>query len=211
MVRRTWFLGVLLVLSVVSSAVAQDQRDALALYRAGRFQEAVEVTLDEIEETPRNMDSYAVLCWSLLGLNRYEDALQWGERALQISRFDHRLVGVVAEANYALGNNIEALDALEEYVAIAPTGTLIPVVYYMMGEIFLRFGEFFHADIALTTAVYHNGTNARWWTRLGFAREQAEAYESAREAYNRAIQLSPGGGAAEARRGLERLPVSPSG
>ena len=188
---------------------AQNPADALALYRSGQYQQAVEVTISEIEETPRNMDSYAVLCWSLLALRRYEDALTWGNRGLEISRFDHRLVGVVAEANYALGNDLEALSSLEEYVAIAPTGTLIPVVYYMMGEIFLRFGEFHHADIALTTAVYHNGSNAAWWTRLGFAREQAESYAAARAAYSRAIQLAPT--STEARRGLDRLPAGASG
>lgn len=210
MIRRTVLTLVLLPL-VCGLLVAQDPDDALALYRSGQFEQAVEVTLEEIEQTPRNMDSYAVLCWSLLALRRYEDALSWGRRALEISRFDHRLVGVVAEANYALGNDLDALSFLEEYVAIAPTGTLIPAIYYMMGEIFLRFGEYHHADIALTTAVFHSNANASWWTRLGFAREQAGSYDSARDAYNRAIQLAPGSGSIDAQRGLERLPTGSAG
>lgn len=206
MMRRA-VVALVLLLFVCGLVVAQNQDDALALYRSGQYEQAVEVTLNEIEQMPRNMDSYAVLCWSLLALRRYEDALSWGRRALEISRFDHRLVGVVAEANYALGNDLDALSFLEEYVAIAPTGSLIPFVYYMMGEIFLRFGEYHHADIALTTAVFHNNANANWWTRLGFAREQAGAIDAAREAYNRAIQLAPGSGSTEAQRGLERLPT----
>jgi tetratricopeptide (TPR) repeat protein len=201
--------AVILLFFVASFLVAQDAADALALYRQGRYQDAVDVCLAEIESMPRNMDSYAVLGWSLLALRRYEDALTYGNRALEISRFDHRLVGIVAEAHFALGNDLESLSYLEEYVAIAPTGSIIAVVYYMMGEVFLRFGEYHHADIALTTAVYHNGDNAAWWTRLGFAREQAESFAAAREAYNRAIQLSPG--TTEARRGLERLPAERAG
>lgn len=199
--RKLILIGFLCALPALLTA--QNTRDALALYRQGRYQDAVTVCLQEIEATPRNMDSYAVLGWSLLALRRYEDALRYGTQALDISRFDHRLVGIVAEAHFALGNDMDALSYLEEYVAIAPTGSIIAVVYYMMGEIFLRFGEYHHADIALSTAVYHNDDNANWWTRLGFAREQAASPVSAREAYNRAIQLAPG--TTEARRGLERL------
>ncbi|MFP4301828.1 MAG: tetratricopeptide repeat protein [Spirochaetaceae bacterium] len=200
--RRT--MGVVLFLIVAGGALwGQTRPDALQLYRQGRYDEAVEVTLEELEETPRNMNSYTVLGWSLLALGRYEDALDYGARALEISRYDNRIVQIVAEAHYRLGNNIEALDYLEEYVAIAPTGDLIDQVYFFMGEVFMRLGEYNNADVAFSTAVYHKGDDARWWSRLGYARELARDFSSAAEAYEQALDLNSS--LTEARRGLDRI------
>lgn len=198
-------IAVALVLSaiVVGVAPAQERPDALELYRNGNYQRAVEVTLTEIEEQPRNMDAYTVLGWSLLALGRHEDALQYGLRALEISRFDARIIHIVAESHYFLGNYLDSLGYFEEYVAVAPTGDLVDQVYFTMGEIFLRFGEYHHADAAISTAVYLDNDIAAWWSRLGFAREQAAEYAYALEAYERALELNPN--LADAARGLERV------
>jgi tetratricopeptide (TPR) repeat protein len=202
MMRRALAL-VLLVGFVAGSLWGQSRQDALQLYRQGRYEEAVEVTLEELEETPRNMNSYTVLGWSLLALGRYQDALDYGMRALEISRYDTRIVQIVAEAHYRLGNNLQALNYLEEYVAIAPTGDLIDQVYFFMGEVFMRLGEYNNADVAFSTAVYHNGDNARWWSRLGYARELARDFAYAQQAYQEALALNSA--LTEARRGLDRI------
>jgi cytochrome c-type biogenesis protein CcmH/NrfG len=57
--------------------------------------------------------------------------------------------------------------------------------------------------------VYLDNDIASWWSRLGFAREQAEEYAHAVEAYERALELNPN--LAEARRGLERVQVELAG
>jgi tetratricopeptide (TPR) repeat protein len=72
-----------------------------------------------------------------------------------------------------------------------------------MGEIFIRLGEYHHADIAFTTAVYHFPNSARWWSRLGYAREMAEDWKYSAEAYDKALQLNSS--YTEAVRGLGRV------
>lgn len=196
-------LLVVLLIGLTTPIWAQDRPDALALYRQGSYEEAVEVTLEELEETPRNMNSYTVLGWSLLALGRYQDALDYGLQALTISRYDSRIVQIVSEAHYRMGNNLEALNYLEEYVAVAPTGDLIDQVYFFMGEVFMRLGEYNNADVAFSTAVYHNGDDARWWSRLGYAREQAGDLPYAQRAYEQALALDSG--LTEAQRGLNRV------
>ncbi len=191
----------LLVMS--SSIAAQTRPDALVLYRQGQFDRAVEITLEELQENPRNLDSYTVLGWSLLALRRYEDALDYGNRGLEISRFDHRLVHIVGEAHYQLGNYPEALQFLQNYAALAPQGALIDEVYFLIGEIHIQFEEYHHADIAMTAALYLDDSRARWWARLGYAREMAGSPEYARQAYEAALQRDPN--LIEARSGLERL------
>lgn len=186
--------------------MAQDRPDALVLYRQGQFQQAVTITLQELEENPSNLDAYTVLGWSLLALNRLDDALEYGRRGMQVSRFDHRIVHILGETNYRLGNYLEALQFFQDYAALAPAGRQIDQVYYLMGEIFIRFEEYNHADIALTTAMTLNDTRPAWWARLGYAREMAGDTEGARTAYREALERNPN--LPEARSGLDRVSAS---
>ena len=199
----TVLLFVLLHTVMVGSVVAQTRPDALVLYRQGQYERAVYVTLAELDEDPGNLDAYTVLGWSLLALGRYDDALVYGQRGLDVSRFDHRIVHIVGEANYQLGNNIDALQYLQNYAALAPLGTLIDEVYYLMGEIHIRLEEYHHADIALTAAVFLDDNRARWWARLGYAREMAGSEDFALEAYRSALERNPN--LIEAQRGVDRL------
>ncbi|MDC7126495.1 MAG: tetratricopeptide repeat protein [Spirochaetales bacterium] len=169
---------------------AQDKEDALVQYRNGNYDRAISICSDEIKRMPNNMDSYVVLGWSYLKKGDYQNALDSGLQGLKITRYDARVVEIVGEADYYLGKNLDALKYFEEYSVIAPTGDRIELVYYYMGEIFIRLGEYHHADIAFTTAVYHYPNLARWWARLGYAREMAEDWKYARTAYEKAIQLN---------------------
>ena len=77
------------------------------------------------------------------------------------------------------------------------------MVYYYMGEIFIRQGKFSHADIALTTAVHFIPGNAAWWVRLAYTRENAGDLVSAVAAYERALSLNSQ--LTDAQRGLDRI------
>ncbi len=187
---------------------AQNRPDALELYRQGEFEQAVQVCLQELEErgsdqTRLRMNSYTVLGWSYIRLGQYQNALELSQEARKESRYDIRIIENEAEAMFYLGRNMEALSLFEEYVSLSPTGERIDVVYYFMGEIFLRLGEYRHADIAFATALHHSDEVARWWARLGYAREQLDDKTGAESAYGRALELQPS--LEEARVGLERI------
>ncbi len=168
-------------------------RDALQMYRDGKYQAAVEETLAEIKATPRNIDSYVVLGWSLLALSRYQEALDWAKKALTVSPYDERVIEILGEASYRLNKNQDALKYFQQYVSLVPGGAnrLIDDVYYFMAETYIRLGDLNHADIALSTAIHFQPNEALYWTRLGYVREQLKQYASALEAYNRALQLNP--------------------
>ena len=182
---------------------AQERPDALARYREGAYEEAVEITLREIEDTPRSRDSYSVLCWSLIELRRYDEALTRAQEAYGFAPNDPRIVEVLGEAFFYLGKNLDALSFFERYAVIADTGDRIDRIYYFMGEIFIRLGEYNHADIAFSTAVYHSPNVSAWWARLGYAREMAKDYPSALFAYDQALSLNPN--LTDANRGRERV------
>ena len=191
MKNRVLIIGLLLVLASSVAVSAQDRADALVEYKKGNYDAAIEICLNEIKNMPRNLDSYVVLGWSYIKTGDYQEALEAGQAGLEVSQYDVRMIEIVAESNYYLGKNLESLKYFEEYAVLAPTGDRIELAYFFMGEIFIRLGEYNHADIAFTTAVYHFPNSARWWSRLGYAREMAEDWKYSLDAYNKALQLNP--------------------
>ncbi|MDR1838346.1 MAG: tetratricopeptide repeat protein [Treponema sp.] len=177
--------------------------DALAEYRAGNFERAIQICRDEINIDPDNLEAHVVICWSLIRLNRYEEALRYARTGRAIHRFDSRITEILGEIYFFQGFNNEALQYFQEYLSIAPEGQRIETVYYFMGEIYIRQGKFRHADIALTTAVYWVPGNAAWWVRLAYARENAGDLSSSLEAYERALSLNSQ--LADAQRGMDRI------
>ncbi|MDR2743085.1 MAG: tetratricopeptide repeat protein [Treponema sp.] len=183
-------------------AAAQDQPDALVEYRNRNYESAVAICKDELLVNPNNLESHVVLCWSLISLGRYEEALNYARQGLNLSRYDPRIVEILGEISYYQGRNQESLQFFQEYVNLAPEGGRIDMVYYFIGEIYIRLGRFRHADIALSTAVHYVPGNAAWWTRLAYARENAGDLQEAVRAYQRALALNAQ--YFDARRGLDR-------
>lgn len=181
---------------------AQDRPDALEEYRNGNYERSIEICRAEITENPNNVESHVVICWSLVRLGRYSEALTYARTGRNISRYDVRIIENLGEICYYLGQNAEALRHFQEYINLAPEGARIETVYYLMGEIYIRLGRFRHADVALSTAVYHVPGSAAWWTRLAYARENAGDLLEAATAYERALSLNAQ--SSDARRGLER-------
>ncbi len=200
--KKVIFFGAALFF-VTLSVFGQSKPDALLLYQNGNYEEAIKVCEEELALRPGNMDSYSVLGWSLIRLGRYQDALERARDGLKIARYDARIVEIIGESYFYLGKNLDALKWFEEYVSLAPSGGRIDSVYFFMGELFIRMGEYNHADIAFTTAVYHAPNIARWWSRLGYAREMARDFKYSIEAYNKALQLDPS--FPDAKRGKERV------
>ncbi len=202
--KRSFIIAAILSVLTVS-AFAQNKRDALALYQTKNYKEAIEVCEEEIRSDPDHVDSYVVMCWSLVRNMEYARAEQVAYDGLKISRYDIRLIEVLGEAKYFLGKNSEALKQFQEYLSLAPdrTGARVGTAYYYMGEIYIRQTKFQHADIALSAAVRKDPLSDSWWTRLGYAREMAGNYYEALNAYDEALKLNPS--KTDASRGKDRV------
>ena len=196
-----WAFCLFLLLPV--TLYAQTRPDALQAYREGDYERSVQICRSEIAENRNNIESHVVICWSLMMLGRYEEAMTYAIAGRNLSRYDIRTIRNLGEVSYYLGRNNEALQHFQEYISLAPAGTRVETIYYFMGEIYIRMGRFRHADIALSTAVHRVPGNATWWTRLAYARENAGDFLEAVTAYERALALNPQLG--DARRGLDRV------
>jgi predicted Zn-dependent protease len=169
-------------------ARAQDRPDALRLYVDGKYDEARRASLSELAASPGEVDPYVILSWSLIALKRYADAENYALKGYALRR-DPRLTEVLGETAYFLGRNDAALRNFQNYVAAVAEGGRVGIAYYYMGEIYLRLGRFGHADIAFSTALQYSSGSARWWTRLGYAREKYGDAIHALEAYKKALAI----------------------
>ncbi len=187
--------AVLLVLSgaFAPGLPAQAARpDALKLYREGRFEESRVVCLQEISQDPANIEPYVVLGWSLVALGRYADAEVYARKAYDEVRKDPRVMETLGESSFFLGRNDQALRWFQAYVTALPEGSRVASSYQYMGEIYIRISRWGHADIALRTALQFEPSNARWWARLGYAREMGGDLRYSLEAYDAALKINPG-------------------
>ncbi len=202
--KKRIFLAIFLFIFIVTSLFSQTKKDALKLYRNGDYAEAIKVCQEEITAKPNNMDSYVVLCWSLVKNKQYTEAEFWAKKGREISFYDQRIIEILAEAKYYLGKNMESLSLFQEYISLVPAnGSRVGAAYYFMAEIYVRMGKFNHADIAFSQAVKTEPLNDAWWTRLGYVREMTKNYKLSALAYEKAISLNNLN--TEAKRGKERV------
>jgi len=171
-------------------AWSQDKPDALRLYVDGKYEDARQACLTELSVAPANVESYVVLSWSLIALHRYADADNYAQKGYAIRR-DTRLIETLGETAYFLGRNDAALRNFQDYVAAVSEGGRVGIAYYYMGELYLRLGRFGHADIAFSTALQYSPGSAKWWTRLGYARERYGDQVNALDAYRKALAIDP--------------------
>ena len=198
------FLSLILSSSMFSPLLFAQKADALALYRAGKYAESVAVCEQELLQNPKNVNSYVVLCWSLVGKKDYAKAEAKAIEGRNISSTDTRLIEILAEAKYYQGKNAGALEYFQLYIANAPPGSSdIGFAYLYMGEIYIRQAKYQHADMAFSAAVHEQPSKyAYWWTRCGYAREMVGNYETAKTAYEKALSLDPS--SPDAARGKKR-------
>ena len=183
---------------------SQMKQDALVLYNNGKYAESVAVCEQELAENPNRIESYVVMCWSLVRNKQYSEAEQRATDGLKISPYDLRLIEILGEARYYLGKNNGAMEQFQRYVSSAPeSGSRVGTAYYYMGEIYIRQARYQHADISLTAAVKKEPLLDSWWVRLGYAREMAKNYYEAANAYDEALRLNPA--SVEADRGRTRV------
>jgi tetratricopeptide (TPR) repeat protein len=182
---------------------AQEKPDARKEWLAGNYTRAIEICEEEIKVTPRNRDSYTVLCWALVDNKQYAEAEVRATAALKFAPEDVRIIEILGEAKYFLDKNGEALSLFQSYISLTrEDATRLGRVYYMTGEIYIKQAKYEHADIALSMAVRLEPKMGSWWSRLGYAREMARDYRNAIVAYDKALQQNPS--LADAARGKSR-------
>jgi tetratricopeptide (TPR) repeat protein len=177
-------------LAVFSGAAQSSSSESQRLYNQGQYEASRKAALEAIAANASDVDSYVVLCSDLLALERWADAQNYALKAYALRR-DPRVTEILGEAAFNLGSNDAALKHFQNYVTAVPEGASVGRAYYFIGEIYLRLARYAHADIAFSTALQFVPGNARWWARLGWAREKANDRQGALSAYASALAIEP--------------------
>lgn len=200
-----------------TAPAAQQRADALLLYKQGRdleiagkrteaiarYREAVTVCDRELAADATRMDSYTVKCWSLFRLGSYRDVVSVGTAGLKV-KYDARIVEVMGEAYYYLGDDANTIKYLQKYIETSGEwADRVSTAYFFMAESYMRQKKFDHADIAYSMATHRDPGIARWWMRYASAVEALGEYARASELYSKALKLSPA--LEEAKQGLARV------
>ncbi|MCL2270204.1 MAG: tetratricopeptide repeat protein [Treponema sp.] len=167
------------------------------------YNEAVRICLDEISRNAATRTTYTVIAWTMQRQRRYADVISWGERGLRIYPDEHRIVEIMGEAYFYLGNYERSLTYMQRYTNALPQGDRASIAFFFIGEIYRLTQKYHHADIAYTTALRIEPNIALWWYRLASVREQINDRNPAIEAYQQALRYNPN--YREARDGLTRL------
>ena len=211
---RIYFLFILVLLLSVpvfsQNNASQSFYSGRTLEAQGRmdeamfhYNEAVRISLDEINRNVATDNSYVILTWTLQRQQRFNEVITWGERGLARNPNNHRLIEIMGEAYFYLDDYDRSLNLMQRYVSVSPQGDRVSTAYFFIGEIFRLRRQFRHADIAYTTALQIDPGMPLWWYRLGLVRESLRDFSFAIEAYERALRINPT--YQEALQGLERV------
>ncbi len=176
--------------SAISVPVGMNGSDLLRMSQEGKNNEVALLAPEILRKNPQDIDGYIGFAWSLNALKEYQKALNVAQAGYAKSK-DPRLAQAMGEALYNLGENAQALSYFQEYLSKFPEGGKAAVTFYLCGELYIRMGKYNHADIAFSSALQYNSSNARWWTRLGWVREKTSRYLLALKAYEQAVSLNP--------------------
>ena len=128
--KNKLLFAILLLNFTTLFAQNQTRQDALVLYHN------VQVCEEELKENPNRIESYVVMCWSLVKNKQYAEAEQRATEGLAISPYDLRLIEILGEAKFYLGKNAGAMEQFQKYVGSASeSGSRVGSSYYFMGEI----------------------------------------------------------------------------
>jgi tetratricopeptide (TPR) repeat protein len=188
-VRRLVSL-LILGLAMAGLSAQSPTTEAQKLYAQGRYEESRKLALEALLADAGDIDAYVLLCQDFLALGRWADAQNYALKAYALRR-DPRLSEILGEAAFNQGANEVALRWFQDYVTNVPEGSSVGAAFSFMGEIFLRQARYAHADIAFSTALQFSPANARWWARLGWAREKGNDRSGALNAYVTALRLEP--------------------
>ncbi|NIZ46633.1 hypothetical protein PVA44_04940 [Entomospira nematocerorum] len=205
-------LILLILLSQLHIIVAQTQQDrairqASIALKERRYEDAIrlidesQIIAEKLKYPTVYFEGMITKIRALVELGRYEEALSSAVEIETGAKKDSRLMQLLGEIYFYMGEGIRALPYFADYIAYNPTGDAVGRTYYQMAEVYLLQGRYYQAEIALTTAVYHNPSADRWWFRLGYTREQVSTLvsgserifmlNSAKTAYERAVQINP--------------------
>lgn len=183
--RRTMLVvaaGVLLTLTTLTYRQAGTWSDTITLFEAAAA------------NVPRNWKAHRVLADQYLGNGEYQRAIEHCELGIQLGRENDKLFSTYGRALFELGRRKEALEALEQAVALDPQDSLS---HANLGWVYCQIGQYESARRELAAAAETLEPEAlphakvTVYANWGMALAQLERLSEALEKFKLALAADP--------------------
>jgi tetratricopeptide (TPR) repeat protein/membrane protease YdiL (CAAX protease family) len=156
---------------------------------SNRWEAAADDFRSATESAPSNSLAYAWLGYSLLGLERYQEAVIACETAVGLDPERTNTWYYLGGGNYSLGNYKASADAYQTYVSLKPEGAR---GYYGLFRALFQLGRLREAEQACRRAVDINPTNSLYQAELGQCLDRLGRYGEAVQVLQKALVLKSG-------------------
>lgn len=154
----------------------------------GRIEDAASALMEAVRLQPNHLEANQMLGVALGRLGRTGEAFTYLDRAASLSPNAFWPLLEKAQIYLNLGDNQQALDALQQAVARRNDQ---PYTFELMAQAYVGAGQTEQAAEAWQRAIELNPGNARYYVRLGDLWQQAGRMDRAIAAYREALKLDP--------------------
>lgn len=177
------------VLIANSVGIFSQELAPYALFKAGKYREAIAKGQELIDADTANISSYSVMGWSYLNLGQWKQALNIAKKSEKISKNNPGIIQILGEAYYELKEYDNAKKYFSKYLDIAPNGTLRGWVYYYLGSMYAKESKWYKAEISYSTAVYLDNDKVQWWMELASIYGKLDKQAQAENVYKKVLAL----------------------
>jgi tetratricopeptide (TPR) repeat protein len=158
--------------------------EGLRLYRQGRYKEAIEVWLEELEITPKNANTHNNIGIAYYYLGDYESSVLYHKKAIELNNnFGHGYFSL-GRAYIEVGKNEEAKQALSKAIELRfkPYGA-----FYLLGTAHKSLKEYEEARDALLKSLEFKKDPYTYYL-LGDVYFEMKDYKQAKDTYHKALE-----------------------
>ncbi|MBI4389417.1 MAG: tetratricopeptide repeat protein, partial [Nitrospinae bacterium] len=158
------------------------------LIKNGELDPVIQVFKRLVERYPQNPEIAVAYAEAMLELERFDDAVKWAGKALEIDPDRGAPRAVLGRVQFEKGDFDKALELSREAIRLAPKTAL---AYRTIGNIYLRQGRYKDGLTLLREADRINPDNSEILTVLSSAYFKMEDYPNAIQTASRAAKLNP--------------------
>ena len=166
----------------------EDMTAGSDLFKAGKFDEAIERFKKVIDKFPSNYEGYFNLGLSYLKKKEVDQAITALEKAAEINPQSVESLFALGECNFVKGESEKALQNFSRAIAINPES---PLAHYNLGLVFYRLGKNEEALAAFEKSIALKPDNASAHYQAGLAAIRLQNFDKALKSFREFLRLEP--------------------
>jgi len=166
----------------------EDMAAGSDLFRAGKYDEAIERFKKVIDKFPSNCEGYFNLGLNYLKKKEVDAAITALEKAAEINPQSVESYFALGEAYFAKGESEKALQSFSRAIALNPES---PLAHYNLGLVFYKLGKNEEALAAFDKAVALKPDNPSAHYQAGLAAIRLQSFDNALKSFQEFLRLEP--------------------